>query len=146
VTQKILRIVRDARPVEAKAKEGFIFAEAGINSMNFRALVPDSSNPAEAVLVNFDEYVFSDDAVSRLEQSALRAGLPTELVDLSKTLPDSTELADCLPLVALGDSWQGPLGNLLVVFLVGDARNRALSLHWRGGGFNESYWFLAFRK
>ena len=40
---------------------------------------------------------------------------------------------------------QGGLGNLLVVYLAGDATGRALSLHWHGGGWNEDYWFLAFR-
>lgn len=94
--------------------------------------------------MNFEEYVFSEEALRRLNQLGLRPGLPTELADLSNTHPDSIDLAGCLPLVALGDSWEGPLGNLLVVYLVGDARGRELSLHWRGSGWAENYWFIAF--
>jgi hypothetical protein len=144
--QKVFRIVRDSRPIEQKLNEGFIYTERDITSANFSAAGPAAPRDADqAVLVNFGEYVFSEHVLSRLEQMGYRPGLPTELVDLSRSVPDSTELAGCLPLVALGDSWQGPLGNLLVVFLVGDAKSRGLSLHWRGGGWNDSYWFLAFR-
>jgi hypothetical protein len=146
VEQKIFRIARDSRPVEEKAKAGFVHAEAHIAAENFRAVAPGGPSPEEAVLVNLGEYVFSEEAVRRLDQMGLRPGLPTELVDLSKSHADSTDLARCLPAVALGDSWVGPLGNLLVVFLAGGAQGRALSLHWEGGGWNDSYWFLAFRK
>lgn len=144
--QKVLPLVRDARPIEEKVKDGFLHVEPEITSRTFRAAVAEESAPREAVLLNFGEYVFTEGVLSQLERMELRAGLPTELVDLSKSVPNSKELAASLPLIALGDSWEGPLGNLLVVFLVGDARNRALSLHWRGGGWNEDYWFLAFKR
>lgn len=140
------RIARDSRPVEEKVKEGFIYVDPHITSDNFSAAVPGGRNTGAAMLVNFGEYVFSEDALSRLEQLGLRAGLPTELADLSTSHPGSTELAGCLPLVALGDSWVGPLGNLLVVYLVGDAQGRELSLHWRGSGWMDTYWFIAFHK
>jgi hypothetical protein len=144
VKEQTFRIVRDSRPVEEKAKSGFVYADPHITSENFRAAVPDGRSAREAVLVNFEEYIFSDDVLKRLDQRGLRAGLPTELADLSRSHPDSAELARCMPLVALADSWEGPLGNLLVAYLVGDARGRELSLHWRGSGWAETYWFLAF--
>lgn len=126
-------------------KEGFLHVEPEITSQTFKVTVAEESAAREAVLLNFGEYVFTDGVLARLERMKLRAGLPTELVDLSQSVPNSKDLAASLPLIALGDSWEGPLGNLLVVFLVGDARDRALSLHWRGGGWNEDYWFLAFQ-
>jgi hypothetical protein len=144
VKQKIFPIVRDSRSLEEKVKEGFIYVDPHITSQNFGAAV-GVPGAGEAVLVNFEEYLFSEEALRRLDRLALRPGLPTELADLSKNHPDSTELAGCFPLVALGDSWVGPLGNLLVVYLVGDARGREMSLHWRGSGWADTYWFLGFR-
>ena len=144
--QKVLRIIRDGRPLEEKVKTGFINVEPAITSQKFTAAIPDASPlHDEAVLVNFGAYLFSEAVIGSLEQLNLRAGLPTELVDVSTSNANSKDLGASLPLIALGDSWEGPLGNLLVVFLVGDARDRGLSLHWRGGGWNEDYWFLAFR-
>lgn len=144
MTQTTLPITRDGRPLEDKVKDGFLHVEPDITSQKFTATLDGAAAPHEAVLVSFGEYVFSEGVLARLQTMNLRAGLPTELVDVSKSLPGSKALASSLPLVALGDSWEGPLGNLLVVFLVGDAKDRALSLHWRGGGWNEDYWFLAF--
>ena len=144
VRQRVFRTVHDRRAVEEKVKEGFLFADPNITTTNFRAVALNAPDPEEAVLVKFGEYVFSDDVVKRLDQMGLRPGLPSELVDLSKSHPNSTELAAYLPLVALGDSWVGPLGNLLVVYLLGEVRSHGLNLHWRGGGWDESYSFLAF--
>lgn len=142
--EKTFRILRDRLPVENKVKDGFIHVDPHITSGNFTTAVPPGQNAGEAILVNFEEYVFSEEALRRLDLRGLRPGLPTELADLSKNHPDSSELAGCFPLVALGDSWVGPLGNLLVVYLVGDARGREMSLHWRGSGWADTYWFLAF--
>ena len=144
--ERTFRILRDDRPLEDKVKEGYIYVDPHITSENFRAALPAGRNAGEATLVNFGEYVFSEDVVNRLDKLGLRPGLPTELADLSKSHPGSTEFAGCLPLVALGDSWVGPLGNLLVVYLVGDASGRELSLHWRGSGWMDTYWFIAFHK
>ena len=145
-TQKLFWIQRDSRPIEEKGKQGFIHVEPDINSRNFTAVADEGPSPLQAFLVNFGRYVFSDEVIRLLGEMGLRPGLPTELADLSKSNPSSRELAGCLPAVALGDSYQGGLGNLLVVFLAGDATGRALSLHWMGGGWNDDYWFLAFRK
>ncbi len=144
--QSVFRTVHDGRAVEEKVKEGFLYTDRNITTTNFRAVVPGGPDPGEAVLVKFGEYVFSEGVVKRLDQMGLRPGLPSELVDLSKSHPDSTELAVYFPLVALGDSWVGPLGNLLVVYLLGEARSHGLSLHWRGGGWDEGYSFLAFSR
>lgn len=146
VRQKVFRTVHDRRAVEEKVKEGFLFADPNITTTNFRAVVSGGPNAGEAVVVKFGEYVFSEGVVKRLDQMGLRPGLPSELVDLSKSHPDSTELAVYFPLVALGDSWEGPLGNLLVVYLLGEARSHGLNLHWRGGGWDEGYSFLAFSR
>jgi hypothetical protein len=144
VKERTFRIVRDRRPLEDKVKDGFIWVDPHITSGNFPLAVPAEPNAGEALLVNFEEYLFSEEVLRRLGQRGLRPGLPTELADLSKNHPDSRELAACFPLVALGDSWVGPLGNLLVAHLVGDARGREMSLHWRGSGWAENYWFIAF--
>jgi hypothetical protein len=143
--QKLFRIRRDSRPIEAKTKQGFIHVEPDIHSRNFKAVAAEGPAPSDAYLVNFGKYTFTDGVVALLTEMGLRPGLPTELADLSMSNPGSRELAGCLPAVALGDQMQGGLGNLLVVFLAGDATGRALSLHWQGGGWNDSYWFLAFR-
>jgi hypothetical protein len=145
-TEKLFRIQRDSRPIEEKTTQGFIHVEPDIHSRNFKAVAAEGPAPSEAHLVNFDTYVFTDGVRTLLAEMGLRPGLPTELADLSTSTPGSKELAGCLPAVALGDQMQGGLGNLLVVFLAGDATGRALSLHWQGGGWNDSYWFLAFRK
>jgi hypothetical protein len=142
--EKAFRIERDIRRIEDKVKEGFVYVDPHITSENFRAPLPAGQNGGDATLVTFEDYVFSDEVLRRLEQRGLRAGLPTELVDLSRSYAGSRELASCLPLVALGDSWVGPLGNLLVVYLVGDAQGRELSLHWRDSGWTDDYWFMAF--
>lgn len=142
--ERAFRIVRDRLPLEDKVKDGFVYVDPHITSGNFTALLPAKENAGEAILVNFEEYLFSEEALRRLAMQGLRPGLPTELADLSKNHPDSSALAACFPLVALGDSWVGPLGNLLVAYLVGDARGRELSLHWRGSGWADTYWFLAF--
>lgn len=143
--QKRFSIQRDSRPVEEK-REGFVHVEPDITSRNFKAVPPDGPAPSEAYLVNFARYMFSEQVVEALNGMGMRPGLPTELADLSRSNPGSKELAACLPAVALGEPMQGGLGNLLVVYLAGDATGRALSLHWYGGGWNEDYWFLAFRK
>jgi hypothetical protein len=144
--QKLFKIQRDSRPIEEKTRQGFIHVEPDINSRNFKVVAAPGPAPSDAYLVNLGKYMFSEQVVASLAERGLRPGLPTELADLSISNPGSKELAACLPAVALGEHMQGGLGNLLVVYLAGDATGRALSLHWYGGGWNEDYWFLAFRK
>ncbi len=144
--QKLFRIQRDSRSIEQKTRQGFIHVEPDINSRNFKAVAAEGPAPSDAYLVNFGKYVFTEQVVTLLAGLGMRPGLPMELADLSMSNPGSKELAGCLPAVALGDEMEGGLGNLLVVFLAGDATGRALSLHWQGGGWNDSYWFLGFRK
>ena len=143
--QRLFKIQRDSRPIEEK-REGFIHVEPDINSRNLKVVPPEGPAPSDAYLVNFGKYAFSEQVVQALSAMGMRPGLPTELADLSRSNPGSKELAACLPAVALGEPMQGGLGNLLAVYLAGDATGRALSLHWHGGGWNEDYWFLAFRK
>lgn len=146
VKQVVFRIVRDSRPVEEKVKEGFNYADSNITSQNFRVVPFGSSNPEEAVLVNFGEFVASEKAVERFDKLGLRAGLPTDLADLSKSHPNSKKLAAGLPVVALGDSWVAPDGVRRVVCLLGNAARRGLGLDWWGRRWHDYWWFLAFRK
>lgn len=147
VKQRVFRIVRDGRSVEEKVRGRFNYANPNITSQNFTAVPFGGPNPEEAVLVNFGEYVdSSEEVVKRLEKMGLRPGLPTELCDLSQSNPNSQELAACLPVVALGDSWQGPSGSLYVACLGGDASYRELHLYWRSRRWDAHWWFLAFRK
>ena len=131
---------------EAKTASGFAYAKSDITDANFKQVVGQGIVGAEAVLVNFGEFVESPDAVSRLKKMGLRAGVPKELADLSKAHPDSRELATCLPIVALGDSWEDPDGFRLVVCLYGVALSRELQLYLWGYGWYDFWWFLAFRK
>jgi len=147
-TQRVFRVSRDARPVERKVMEGFSYANPNITSSNFRVVPPD--DPEEAVLVNFgEEYMESGDAVERLSRLGLRPGLPTELVDLSRSHPGG-QLAACLPVVALGDSWVGWVGPFgrrrRVAYLDGSAVRRELDLRWWGLRWYGRWWFLAFRR
>lgn len=147
IKQKVFRIIRDNQSVEEKVKEGFGYVDPNITSQNFKVAPFGGPNPEEAVLVNFGEYVdSSEEALRRLDKMGLRPGLPTDLTDLSKSHPNSSRLAGCLPVVALGDSWQYPGGGLLVVSLDGDASLRGLRLHWWGDGLAGRWWFLSFRK
>src|SRR4026209_548666 len=104
--QHIFRITRDPTSLEEKLTAGFIATERDITSDHFPAVASPGPSPEEALVLNFGEYVFSEGVLSRMDQMGLRAGLPTELAHLSRRMAESTELAACLPRVALGDSWE----------------------------------------
>lgn len=145
VRTRVFSIRRAAGPLEDRVKKGFNYGDPNLTLENFRKQVPAGS-PDEAVAVNFGEWVESDDAVARLDAMSLRSGLPGELADLSETHPNSAELAECLPMNALGDFWQDVRRRRRVACLFGDASGRKLRLDvWRRGWVVD-WWFLAFPK
>ncbi len=139
-------IINNDEPLEAKTASGFNYVNSNLTDKNFKKVVGKGRVEAEAVLVNFGEYVESDDAAVRLDKMGLRPGIPKELADLSKSNPDSAELAAHFPLAALGDSWQDPNDDRGVAYLYGRASSRELDLNYWGGRWHDDWWFLAFCK
>ena len=140
------RIVRDGRPLEKKIEEGFKHVDRGITSQNFKVVPEVGPAPEEAILVNFGETIYhSRDVVERLEEIGLRPGLPTELVDLSKSYPDSKKLAACFPIIALGDMWLVPDNGYSVAQLNGNVSDRYLEETWWSWEWDDGMRFLAFR-
>ncbi len=152
IKQVVFQIVQDKRPIEEKVKEKFTYVNSYITSQNFMVLPFDCPNLNEAILVNFGGYLESEKVVEWLAGMGLRAGLSTELVDLSNSYPansypDSTRLIRYLPVVALGDPWRSPSGEQFVVYLYGGFYNRLLNLIlYNNDGWGDGWWFLAFRK
>ncbi len=132
--------------LEAKGASGFGYCNPNLTDKNFTRIAGMGRINAEAVLVYFGKFISTDEeALSLLDGMGLRAGIPKELADLSKSHPDSCELASCFPIAALGDSWRDPHGSRHVAYLNGHASNRNLDLHY-SGGWDDGWWFLAFHK
>ena len=94
-------------------------------------------------LVNFNRDISSEDAVKELDRQGLRPATLRELLALGVAQPD---LQRNNPIVALGSTWRGSDGLVLVPYLYGSESYRSLGLRWWYGVWRSRWPFAAVRK
>ena len=97
----------------------------------------------EAVLVHYNKVMKTEDILRDMESKGLVQGKIEHLLAVGEKYPN---LQRDFPIVALGSSWQDPVGDRVVPYLRGYGGRRYLYLNWIGVDWDESYRFLALRK
>ena len=97
----------------------------------------------EAVLVHYNKVMKTEDILRDMESKGLVQGKIEHLLAVGEKYPN---LQRDFPIVALGSSWQDPVGFRVVPYLSGDDSGRGLSLVWSDRDWDEDYRFLAVRK
>lgn len=146
VTTKTFKVHLNYKvPVEEK-RHGLYYINPNLTIENFPELATGELEN-EAVLVNFGEYLKSEEVLRTLEQMQVRPGTPSELADLHLSNPaPKLEIERCLPVSALGTVWVDLDENRYVPCLHGDASRRRLYLAGVGRSWYRYWWFLTFKK
>lgn len=113
-----------------------------INSLHF----PSNEKGMVEVLIfliNFDEEISSDTAVTKLDRLGLRPATLKELLALNIAQPD---LQQNNPIVALGSKWLSLVGRYCVPRLYGDGATRSLALRSWNGNWFKNWQFAAVQK
>ena len=130
------------RTIERLVRAGkYNFANGNITSQNFPT-TREGVVQLKAVLVHFNRFIKSDDAVAELDKLKLRAGEIHELLAFGEQHPDEQRKYPILALgsiVKFGDYRYFP-------YLSGWSGRRKANLGWWGGRCRDSCRFLAFRK
>ncbi|MCL5004154.1 MAG: hypothetical protein M1352_02700 [Patescibacteria group bacterium] len=144
MTQTTLKLRVDYdQSVEVVVKAGkFDYANSDVTSKNFPSQRKGQAN-LEAVLVQFDRYMESDEVLAELDKMGMRAGTLAELLALGAQHPNQQRE---YPIVALGSVWRASVGNRSVPYLWGHSSHRGLYLPWFDDRWHQGYRFLAFRK
>ena len=138
-----LTVSYDGSTVEAAVAAGNSdYANSDITSAHFPT-TRQGTEQLEAVLVHFDRYISSEQALAELNKMGLRAGELTELLAFGATYPDQQRQ---FLVVALGSTWLRPSGYRFVPCLDYWGVRRGLRLYWFGAGWREGCRLLAFRK
>jgi len=131
------------RTVEDGVKAGrYDWVNSDITSRNFPTQRKGTAEVA-VVLINFNRYVSTDEALRELDRMGYRPAELHELLALGEKYP---EVQLNFPIVALGSVWHGRLGCRFVPYLGRVGSKRTLSLGWVGDGWSEVCRFAAVRK
>ena len=113
-----------------------------INAKNFP--IQGAGNIAvSTILVHFNRYISTADALAELDKLGLR---PATLPELLAVGAKETKLQKQFPIIALGSVWQSPHGDRCVPCLGYDGSERELGLSRIGHGWIDVCRFLAVRK
>ena len=106
-------------------------------------LTGSGTTELEGILVHFNRYISTNDALAELDRPGLRPADFQELCAFGATHP---EVQRKFPIVELASVWTYRGGYRCVAYLWSDADGRYLRLSGVAGGLGDGYRFLAFRK
>ncbi|MBI2448138.1 hypothetical protein HYV44_01060 [Candidatus Microgenomates bacterium] len=106
-------------------------------------VVGTEAGEGEITLFHFGKWMSSKNAIAEMAKEGYRPANATKLLALGKAQPD---LQREFPIVALGQTWQYPRGNLMVVCLGEDDSKRRANLGFFDGDWHGDWRFAAVRE